>query len=167
MSQSKFQQFLKNHSVKKSSKKDAEFVYTHTSLGDGGKPMKIYPGSYNITDDELDNFYKIYFEHVFNKDRHAYLTEKHLDNLGPILLDLDFRFEGIVKERKYSQETIETFLDIYFEHLKSLVNIPENLLKVYVMEKPKLIVVVCVVAIVVLIYVEFAVETQKYPMIVV
>ena len=136
MSQSKFQQFLKNHSVKKSSKKDAEFVYTHTSLGDGGKPMKIYPGSYNITDDELDNFYKIYFEHVFNKDRHAYLTEKHLDNLGPILIDLDFRFEGIVKERKYSQETIETFLDIYFEHLKSLVNIPENLLKVYVMEKP-------------------------------
>ena len=136
MSQSKFQLFLKNHAVKKSAKKDKEFVFTHTSLGDGGKPMKIYPGSYNINDDELDEFYRVYFEHVFEKNHHAYLTEKHLDNLGPILIDLDFRFDGITEDRRYTVETIHDFLNIYFKHLKALVNIPEEHLKVYVMEKP-------------------------------
>ena len=80
MSQSKFQQFLKNHSVKKSSKKDAEFVYTHTSLGDGGKPMKIYPGSYNIPDNHLSDFYKSYFEHVFNKNKPAHQNTPLLKN---------------------------------------------------------------------------------------
>ena len=65
MSQSNLQLFLKNHAVKKTAKKDKEFVYTHTSLGDGGKPMKIYPGSYNIRDDEFDEFYKEYFNQVW------------------------------------------------------------------------------------------------------
>jgi P4 family phage/plasmid primase-like protien len=136
MPQIKYPEFLKKHAVKKSAKKDTEFIYTHTSLGDGGKPPKIYPGSYNITENELDEFYNVYIDHVFTKNIPAYLTEKHLDNIGPILIDLDFRFDGITEERKYTIETIQSFLKIYFKHLCNLVDIPESNLKTYVMEKP-------------------------------
>ena len=75
--------------------------YTHTRIGN--KKMNIWGGSYIIPDNELKMFYKLYHNHTIKEKKYEYLTEaQNRVNGGHILIDLDFRFDNSVKERKYT-----------------------------------------------------------------
>lgn len=56
--------------------------YTHTSF---------IGGKWYICDDDLDTFYKLYSSE-FEKGRLMYVTEKHKERYGPIIIDFDFKY---------------------------------------------------------------------------
>lgn len=116
--------FLQNLKIKKGEKS-----FTHTSLGEP-------KGSYYIDAENQDEFYRLYTE-AFEQKCPLYLTERHKD-IGPILLDFDFRFQVPSDEsqptRRHTKEHIETILKIYFEELSKHVDVTGA--KAYVMEKP-------------------------------
>lgn len=114
--------FLDEHSVEKGKK------YTHTSMG---KPT----GSFYIKEEELDTFYNLYQEAIFNGKK-LHITEKHED-IGPIVIDLDFKYEHEIFERKHSKETIKRIIDIYNEIIINILDIEKNdpRLNAYVFER--------------------------------
>jgi hypothetical protein len=63
---------------------------THTRIPD--KDLNIYPGSYLIPKEDLTLFYSLYYDSIFVKKRKEYLTEKQLENGGPMAVDFDFRY---------------------------------------------------------------------------
>ena len=114
--------------------------YSHNAF-DGRKYDKgSYPGSYNIPSDNLDNFFELYCEKVFNKNQSCYLTESHT-KYSPILIDLDFRIKELCDERKYNMENIQSFLKLYIDTLVEFVNIDNSKLQVFIMEKEKPVIV--------------------------
>ena len=62
--------------------------YTHTRIGN--RDNQIYGGTYNI--ENMDEFYKKYYEYVFKKGNKEYLTERQLIEDGPLLIDVDLKF---------------------------------------------------------------------------
>ena len=90
---------LKEYLIKSVSKKDNK--PTHARIGN--QTFNIRGGSYLIdyTDnEEFHLFKKLYCKHVFDKKRSEYLTElQDRENGGPILIDLDFKFEKSQTER--------------------------------------------------------------------
>ena len=108
---------------------------THTRIA--SPELNIYGGCYIISRDELDTFYKSYYEHVFVKNRKEYLTEKQLCEKGPILIDFDFRYNYDVKERLHTHEHIQDIVSLYLEQLKEFFIFEENKqFPIFVMEKP-------------------------------
>jgi P4 family phage/plasmid primase-like protien len=103
--------FLEEHIVEKGQ------TYTHTSMG---KPH----GAYYIKDSEIDIFYQLYEKAIFdNKDLH--ITEKH-DEFGPMLVDLDFKYELETFERKHGEIHIKKIVELYINEICSLFNIEKN-----------------------------------------
>lgn len=119
--------YLRSKKLKKGDKN-----FTHTAIGE--PPDHGYPGTFYIPNSELDIFHKLYHKHVFVNNRKCYLTEKHED-YSPILIDLDFRFTSDVKERQYTQNTIIDFLKMYVDQLKSFLNINDDKITTFIMEK--------------------------------
>ena len=125
------QDFLTKHNAKNQNGKQP----THTRIG--STEFNVYGGSYYIEDNELPIFRRLYYEHVFVKNRKEYLTERQLDNNGPILIDFDFRYDINVTKRLHSKEHIEDIIQLYLEELKELVVIEDNKpFPIFVMEKP-------------------------------
>ena len=83
--------------------------FTHTRMSPE-KDLNLFCNKYNITDEKYDAFMKAYYQHVIVEKNPEFLTEKQLpdtDTLsGPLVLDLDFKYKGEVKERKHTQEEI-------------------------------------------------------------
>ena len=121
--------------------KSTEQELTHTAIGDQKSyansdfSKRIYGASYAIPDDMIDTFLDLYNDYIFNKNNKAYLTEKHLDGIGPIVIDLDFRFAGKLDEHPYTVDFIKEFLKIFTNELLSIVDIPVENLTSFVMEK--------------------------------
>lgn len=105
---------------------------THTRIGDGDT---IYGGKYSIPNGKLNLFYKLYHRDVFVNHKPEYLTEVQLKNTPrPLLIDLDFRYESSVTERKHSIEHIEDIIMIYIDTLNKLTSIDFKI-TVYVLQK--------------------------------
>jgi P4 family phage/plasmid primase-like protien len=103
--------FLEEHIVEKGQ------MYTHTSMG---KPH----GAYFIKDSEIDIFYQLYEKAIFDsKDLH--ITEKH-DEIGPMLVDLDFKYELETFERKHGEIHIRKIVELYINEICNLFNIEKN-----------------------------------------
>ena len=127
--------FLAKHNSKNKNKdKD---VITHTRIGN--QELNIYGGSFSINKEELPVFYRLYYEHVFVKNRKEYLTERQLDGQGPLLIDIDFRYDFSVTKRNHTQEHIQDIISLYLEELKAFFVFEENKqFPIFVMEKPNL-----------------------------
>ena len=127
--------FLRKHS------KTTDQELTHTAIGDPKSynnkdyTKRIYGASYAIPEDMKETFLNLYNEYVFENNNKAYLTEKHLDGLGPIVIDLDFRFAGKLDEHPYTDDFIKEFLKLFTNELLSIVDIPVERLTSFVMEK--------------------------------
>jgi P4 family phage/plasmid primase-like protien len=121
------QGFLRRHA----SKDDSNI--THTRIGNA--EMNVFGGKYSIPEDKKDEFWKIYNKHVFTNKQLEFLTEKQRE-VGPILIDLDFRHNKEVEERQYDENHIQDFCELYVEKLAQLVDIKEPF-DVYVMQKPE------------------------------
>ena len=102
--------------------KDGEPI-THTRIGN--PELNIYPGKYSIPDDQYDNFFKYYNTHVFTKRNLEFLTEVQ-KQIGPILVDLDFRFKPEIEDRLITDDHIQDFLELYVEKLQLLLDIKEQ-----------------------------------------
>jgi len=104
-----FSNFLELHRVYKNS------PFTHTRVG-----RNEFGGKYNIPDNELDNFYKLYAEVLKNipkqkNNQHTFLNfmENQKDKkVGPLMLDFDFKFDITQNKRKYTQTLIKNIISI-------------------------------------------------------
>jgi P4 family phage/plasmid primase-like protien len=120
--------FLIKHNAKGS-----DGTFTHTRIGDG---KKIYGGTYNISSDELPTFYQLYYDHIFIKNQNEYLTEKQID-LGPLIIDLDFRYDHSVDTRQHTSDHIHDIITLYLEELKNFFMFDNtSKFEIFVMEKP-------------------------------
>ena len=103
--------FLDEQTVEKGKK------FTHTSIG---KPARAY----YINQEKLDIFYNLYEQSIINGKK-LHLTEKHED-IGPIIIDLDFKYEYEIFERKHNNDTIKAIVNIYNQVLLDLIDIDET-----------------------------------------
>ena len=125
--------FLSKHNSKNINKGQI----THTRIGN--QELNVYGGSFTINKEELPTFYRLYYEHVFVKNRKEYLTEKQLDGNGPLLIDLDFRYDFSITKRLHTQEHIQDIISLYLEELKEFFIFEENKpFPIFVMEKPNI-----------------------------
>lgn len=132
----KLMDYLKTRYIKKDNPEHKNIEKTVTRIGD--KDLKITGGSYHIKDDEYYDFFKIYHEDVIRKGVNEYLTEKQLAHGGPILVDLDFRYD--TSERKYTKDHIIDLICLYLEELKKMYQIEDNVtIPIFVLEKPSII----------------------------
>ena len=128
-------EFLAKHSSKNASSERTTGP-THTRIGD--KTLNVYGGAYVIEKEELSRFYTLYYDSVFVKKKEEYLTEKQLDSTGPILIDLDFRYEYEIETRQHKKAHVQDLINvIYLELLKEFfVFEEERAFPIFVMEKP-------------------------------
>ena len=93
-------------------KKKGEQEFTHTRIGN--TELGVYPGSYCILDEELDVFWKLYYKAVFVDKKPEYLTERQdRINGGPLLVDIDMRFDESVTTRKFNVDHLSDILELY------------------------------------------------------
>lgn len=128
MSASNFEDYLKSHTAPKGGE------HTHTRIGD--KELSIYGGSYQVSSEEWSNFMKKYYQHVFLNGKMEYLTEKQLIEDGPILVDIDLRYDTSIQKRQHTKDHIVDGIMVYAEALNKLVEVNEgSSIDVFVMEK--------------------------------
>ena len=116
-----FNEYLMNHLVKK----DSGIIVTNTRIGD--KSARISGGSYHVEDENYDSFLKLYFREIIQKGKFEFLTEKQLDNDGPILIDIDFRYEYSVSSRKHTKKNIDDIVLLYFNELGRMFQFEEGI----------------------------------------
>ena len=118
-------QFLKDHATRNTD------VVTHTRIGSSEE--KIYGGKYHIPEKAYPELYRAYYQHVFGQRKHPeYLTEKQLE-IGPIAIDLDFRYSE--DKRHYTNEHIMEFVELLMQCLDNLFTVSSTF-PIYVCEKP-------------------------------
>ena len=126
-STSKWDEYLKSLRAEKGSN------ITHTRIGN--KDLNIYGGSYII--ENLSNFWDKYYHHVFVAKNKEYLTEKQLIENGPLLVDIDLRYDTSIKTRQHNKDHIIDLVVLYANKLNLIYNIPNgSKIKVYILEKP-------------------------------
>ena len=130
-------EFLIKHNSKQINGNAEKVEITHTRIGDSN--LNIYGGSYSIPREDLDTFYKLYYHSIFVNKNKEYLTEKQLDENGPILVDFDFRYGIDIVERVHTQDHIQDMIYLYLEVLKELLVFKENeSFPIFIMEKPNI-----------------------------
>ena len=128
-------EFLVKHSTKNALEGE-RMAATHTRIGN--KELNIYGGAYIIPEEDLKEFYALYYDHVFVKKKKEYLTEKQLDNSDcSILVDFDFRYAHDVQERIHTKENICDMVSYYLDELKEYFVFKEDIpFDVFIFEKP-------------------------------
>lgn len=129
-------EFLAKHSAKSTDKQVVKSVgITHTRIPD--KELNIFAGAYVIPYQELDTFYQLYYEHVFEKKRKEYLTEKQLMEDCPMAIDFDFRYSHEITERQHTREHVTDIICVYLDALKEYYTFErDKSVPIYVFEKP-------------------------------
>jgi len=120
---------LKNFLKKYEASKDAQL--THVSLF-----HDTDAGRYEIPKNQMENLWKIFAEHVFEKNKDTFLAEKHPEKYSKIFIDIDLRYsEGT--ERKYSFELIKDLVKTYQDGLQMLMSetLTQEEALAYVIEK--------------------------------
>lgn len=108
---------------------------THTRIGN--KSEDIYGGSYCILENDLDILHKLITEEVVLKNKNEYLTEKQQD-IGPIAIDFDFRYDKSVKSRQHNKENITDIFGMFSEVVKKIFDFKNGeSFDIYGFEKPK------------------------------
>ena len=123
-----FDKFLKEHNAVKGE------GFTHTRIGDPN--LSIYGGSYNINETEWKSFMQLYYQHVFVNGNKEYLTEKQLVENGPIMIDIDMRYDPSIESRQHTKDHIIDAVMLYAEKIVKLLDVSDGTkIPVYVMEK--------------------------------
>ena len=92
-------------------------THTHTS-------MTNPKGAFFIKESELDTFYDLYEEALF-KNIELHITEKH-EEISPIIIDLDFKYELETHSRKHTENDIKNILNLYITEICNLFEIEKN-----------------------------------------
>ena len=125
--------FLIKHTLsEKNNLLDSNLDITHTRIPGN----KVYGAKFHIPSDELQIFFKLYYEDIFVNKKQEYLTEKQLSDNCPILVDFDFRYDYAVEERQHTVEHIQDMIQLYLDELKELYIFEENVsFPIFIMEK--------------------------------
>jgi P4 family phage/plasmid primase-like protien len=124
------QEFLAKHNSKN---ENGNLGLTHTRIP--SKELNIYGGAYIVPKEELDTFWKLYYNHVFVNHKKEYLTEKQLEK-GAILVDMDFRYDYSVTSKQHTRSHIQDMLILYLEELKGILKFEASKpFDIYIMEK--------------------------------
>ena len=125
----------KNKNMNKNDDEENGGMITHTRIGN--KDLGIYGGAYTIPKEELPVFYDLYYQDVILKKKAEYLTEKQIED-GPLLVDLDFRYDYEVETRQHTKEHVVDLISLYLDELKThFVMKPEVPFDVFIFEKPE------------------------------
>ena len=65
-----------------------------------------------------------------------YLTETQQEN-GPIVIDLDFRYQPQTRSKQHTPEHIQDLMEKYLEYMNGMLDITDKPIPVYVFEKQK------------------------------
>ena len=122
-----FDTFLKKHYTKDKT------IHNYTKIK--CDKHNVPGGSYSIPLDNIDDFYTMYKKHVFVNNKEAYFTEKQLE-LGPLLIDLDFRYHPDIINRQHTELQIIYLLQTIFEFISTIKTPTESTVNCFVFEKP-------------------------------
>ena len=117
--------------LKKFYSKDAK-EHNYTKIA--SQKLNISGGAYCIPQPEMDEFYRIYTKHVFDDRKEAYLTEKQLDE-GPILIDIDFRYDVSVENRIHTKNHIIDLIQLILENINKIITNNNKQIVCYIFEK--------------------------------
>lgn len=122
-----YQDFIRRHFIEKD---DKETAITNTRIGNPG-------GKYHIADHEYNTFLDLYYRDIVARGADEYLTEKQLEIGGPIVVDIDLRYDYNVTEKQYSKQHIDDIIVIYLEELKKIFRFDDKAkFPIYIFEKP-------------------------------
>lgn len=108
--------------------------FTHTRIAD--KTLSIKGGLYCVPQETETEFLAKYSHHVFEKGNAEYLTERQLDNAGPIAVDFDFRYDTSIQSRQHTKEHIYDLINMYCDQLAMHMKIePNTAVPVFIFEK--------------------------------
>ena len=119
----------------KKRKRTKDGKYTHTRIGN--VQLGVYGGSYNIPINDRDEFYKLYYKHIFEDKKPEYLTEtQNKIEGGPLLVDLDLKYPVEITNRQHKEGDISDIVDLYVESIQELFNLDTEIrFPVFVFEK--------------------------------
>ena len=127
--------FLSKHKYDAKSSNKEQYGITHTRIA--SPELNVYGGAWHIPKNELQLFWRLYYEYVFVKGRKEYLTERQQEQGGPILVDFDFRYTYDITTRQHEPGHIQDIVSLYLEELKKmLVFEPGQKFPIFIMEKP-------------------------------
>jgi P4 family phage/plasmid primase-like protien len=110
---------------------------THTKIGN--IKLGVYGGSYNVPEDQMELFYKLYSVHTFDHQNPNYLTECQLKNSGPLLVDIDERYSKDITTRKHTKEHITDFIYLLVDKLIKMIVVDNQLVfNIFVFEKDEI-----------------------------
>ena len=90
--------------MKKNDQATAGLSFTHTRIP--SPAHGVTGGTFYIPSEKLPEFWAKYSKHVVMNRRHEYLTEKQLTVAGPLLVDLDFRYDASIDTRQHKKEDV-------------------------------------------------------------
>jgi P4 family phage/plasmid primase-like protien len=122
------EEYLKLHTASKGE------TITHTRIGD--KDKGIYGGAYHIDSAEWSEFMAKYYQNVFVNGKLEYLTEKQSIENGPIMIDIDLRYETSITKKQHTSSHIIDIVMLYADKIEELVELENGKkVEVFVMEK--------------------------------
>ena len=111
------------------SRKAADKNYTHTHM------YGACGGKFNIVGEDIETFYDLYYDYIFNQGGQTTLTETN-STLTCVKIDLDFKYNSNKIERRYTQKHVEDIVRLYIESLDQwILTSDENQRHCFVMEK--------------------------------
>ena len=117
-----------------------DFIGAHTMSKEDTREVtntRISGGKYHIPDDEYDEFLKMYYNDIVKHGYNEHLTEKQRETGGPIVVDLDFRYDVSVKTRQHNIDVIHTLVLAYLDELSKMFQFnSDQAIMVYIQEKP-------------------------------
>ena len=134
MATKKYEDFMKAHSVPKDAPKDS--IKTNTRIpSKPGDKEQVYGGKYNIPDDKYTEFLNVYSKHCIDGGKDEFLTEIQLEQDGPILVDIDLKYDYSIDARIHTKDHIDDLVSFYLEKLKEIYHFDETPFYIFVMEK--------------------------------
>ena len=94
-------------------------------------------GSYHIPESEYDEFLRLYSQDILMKNQSEHLTEKQLEDNGPIAIDIDLRYPYDITEKQHTKGHLEDLYNCILDELKNIFQFDETkTFKIFMMEKP-------------------------------
>jgi len=130
----KYIDFLKAYTLQKDS--PTETPKTNTRIpSKPGDSEQVFGGKYNIPDEKYEEFLNLYTNYCIKGGNKEYLTEKQRDKDGPILIDLDLKYDHAVTSRIHTKDHVDDLVMLYLAKLKDIYSFNETPFYIFVMEK--------------------------------
>ena len=123
------------------SKKLGQFLEKHRKQENGPHTHTIYwsqdnqfKGSYNIPNEELNNFYGLVHSSLFKKKNKYTMVEK-VQKFSPFIVDFDLKFKEELTERQYNNDILEKIINDTFSKMEKTYTVSDAQKVCFVMEK--------------------------------